>query len=127
MGDAHTVRAGQERARVGADDSGRNREHVLSERDVDRREHRRQAVADHGARTVGRFLGRLEQRDQGAVPVVAPLGEQLGGPEQRGDVDVVPAPLQADGPGVPPPTDAETPRRCAAASRCEAIEPLGSD
>jgi hypothetical protein len=64
---------------------------MLSEGDIDGRQQRRQTVVDHRPGAVGGLLGRLEQRNQGAVPVRGPFGQQLRGPEQRSDMDVVPA------------------------------------
>ena len=50
-----------------------------------------QAVLEHGAGAGRRLLGGLEQGDEGAVPLLASIREQLGGTEQAGDVHVVPA------------------------------------
>ena len=48
-------------------------------------------VIDHCAGAVGCLLSRLKECDQGAAPMIGAISEELGRPEQRGDVHVVSA------------------------------------
>ena len=61
------------------------------EAEIRTRESLEQAVGEHGARAAARFLGRLGDHHQGALPKIAELGEQPGSADQAGHVKVVAA------------------------------------
>ncbi|MGY4650700.1 hypothetical protein ACVWWN_004496 [Mycobacterium sp. URHB0021] len=71
--------------------AGRRGQDVLGECNIDCGQEVRKAVIDHCAGAVGCFLSRLKECDQGAAPVIAASSQELGRPEQRGDVYVVSA------------------------------------
>lgn len=91
IGDAHAVRGGEHRSGPGGDDASGHRHHVLGQHHVDGAQQVREAVLDHPAGSVAELLGRLEQRDRGAAPVLPGVGEQGGGAQQAGHVHVVAA------------------------------------
>jgi hypothetical protein len=89
--DAHAVGRREHRSAVSADVAGRRRKHMLSQGNIDGPNGIAQSIVDHAARPVTDFVGRLKQRERGPAPMLGCLGEQCGGAEKAGDVDIVPA------------------------------------
>lgn len=77
--DPKAVGCGQDGTAAGADQPCLHRYDVLGKGHLDRRYELREPVGQHGAGTVSGLLGRLEDGDQGAAPLVGPLPEDLGG------------------------------------------------
>ena len=76
---------------TGANLAGGRRQDVLGECNIDCGQQVRKTVIDHCAGAVGCLLSRLKECDQGAAPVIGAISEELGRPDQRGDVYVVSA------------------------------------
>ena len=90
-GDLEAVGGRHERAGPGADGTGDAGQQVLGQRDVRHRDALEQAVVDHVLGAFAGFLGGLEQRDEGPVPLVAMAGHERGHPGHGGHVQVVAA------------------------------------
>jgi hypothetical protein len=89
--DAHAVGGRQHSPGTGANLAGRCGQDVLGECNIDSGQQFRKTVIDHCAGAVGCLLSRLKECDQGAAPMIGAISEELGRPEQRGDVHVVSA------------------------------------
>ncbi len=91
QGDPEHVGAGHRRARALQDPPRRSRRGVLPEGDVRGAETLEEVVVDHRLGAAADLLGGLEHRQQPTRPLAASGQQLVGGTQQPGDMQVVPA------------------------------------